>query len=247
MRLFAEISYKGKHYHGWQKQPNAITIQSVTEKAFNVILRNAEFNCIGCGRTDTGVHAKQFYFHFETNEQIELDKFVYKVNTLLPEDIVVHRLIKVPEGSHTRFDADSRTYKYYIHQKKNPFLTDISYYNSRKLDLDAMNQACQCLFKYNDFTSFSKVNTETKTNNCVIKKAQWKIEGESIVFEITANRFLRNMVRAIVGTMIEVGLGKVTIDQFKKVIENKDRGEAGASVPGHGLFLTNVSYPYIKD
>ena len=130
MRLFAEISYKGKHYHGWQKQPNAITIQSVTEKAFNVILRGAEFNCIGCGRTDTGVHAKQFYFHFETNEQLELDKFVYKVNTLLPEDIVVHRLIEVPEVSHARFDADSRTYKYYIHQKKNPFLTDISYYNS---------------------------------------------------------------------------------------------------------------------
>ena len=247
MRLFAEISYKGRHYHGWQKQPNAITVQSVIEKAFNVVLRETEFNCIGCGRTDTGVHAKQFYLHFETNEQFELDKFVYKVNTLLPEDIVVHRLIKVPEGSHARFDADSRTYKYYIHQKKNPFLTEISYYNSRELNIEAMNKACECLFNYTDFTSFSKVNTDTKTNNCVIEKAQWRMEEGSIVFEITANRFLRNMVRAIVGTMIEVGLGKVTVDQFKKIIENKDRGEAGTSVPGHALFLTNVSYPYIKD
>ena len=212
-----------------------------------MVLRETEFNCIGCGRTDTGVHAKQFYFHFDTTEQFELDKCVFKLNTLLPEDIVVHRLFNVPEGSHARFDADSRTYKYYIHHRKNPFLTDISYYNSRKLDLDSMNKACGFLLNYNDFTSFSKVNTDTKTNNCVIEKAQWRMEEQSIVFEITANRFLRNMVRAIVGTMIEVGLGKVSIDQFKKIIENKDRGEAGTSVPGHALFLTNVSYPYIKD
>lgn len=247
MRLFAEISYKGKNYHGWQKQPNATTVQSVAEKAFNVVLRESEFNCTGCGRTDSGVHAKQFYFHFETNENIDLDKLVFKVNTLLPEDIVVHRLMDVPEGSHARFDAVSRTYKYYIHQKKNPFLTDISYYNTRKLNLEAMNEACTCLLNYADFTSFSKVNTETKTNNCDIKKALWKAEGESLVFEITANRFLRNMVRAIVGTMIDVGVGKITIDQFEKIIENKDRGNAGASVPGHGLFLTKVNYPYIKD
>jgi tRNA pseudouridine38-40 synthase len=246
VRLFAQISYKGKHYHGWQNQPNAITVQSATEKAFNVVLRETEFNCTGCGRTDSGVHAKQFYFHFDTNEKVDVDKLVFKVNAILPEDIVVHRLIDVPEGSHTRFDAVSRTYQYYIHQKKNPFLTDISYYNTRRLDLEAMNEACSCLLNYADFTSFSKVNTETKTNNCDIKKALWKLEGESLVFEITANRFLRNMVRAIVGTMIEVGVGKITIDQFEKIIENKDRGKAGTSVPGHGLFLTKVSYPYIK-
>jgi len=247
MLLFAEISYKGKNYHGWQKQPNATSVQSVIEKAFNVILRDREFSCIGCGRTDTGVHAEQFYFHFETDEEINHNKFMYKVNTLLPADIVVHRLLEVPEGSHTRFDAISRTYKYYINQKKDAFLTDVSYYNSRKLDVNAMNKACKCLFDYKDFTSFSKVNTETKTNNCVIQYAQWKNNGDSIVFEITADRFLRNMVRAIVGTMLEVGLGKITVDQFKKVIETKDRGEAGTSVPGHGLFLTKVSYPYIKD
>lgn len=247
MLLFAEISYKGKHYHGWQKQPNAITIQSVIEKAFNIILRDKEFACIGCGRTDAGVHANQFYFHFETKEQIEQNKFVYKVNTLLPEDIVVHRLVEVPDGSHARFDAVSRTYKYYINQKKNPFLSDISYYNSRKLSIDAMNDACKALLDYNDFTSFSKIHTDTKTNNCIIQYAQWERVEDSIIFEVTADRFLRNMVRAIVGTMIEVGLEKITIEQFKKVIEDKDRAEAGTSVPGHGLFLVNVSYPYIKD
>jgi len=247
MLLFAEISYKGKDYHGWQKQPNAISIQSVVEEAFNIILRKKKFTCIGCGRTDSGVHAEQFYFHFETDEEIQFNDFVYKVNTLLPADIAVHRLLEVPEGAHARFDAVSRTYKYHINLKKNPFLTDLSYYNSRELDIDTMNQACKCLFDYKDFTSFSKVQTDTKTNNCVIKKAQWKRNGDSIVFEITADRFLRNMVRAIVGTMIEVGLGKLTTDQFKKVIENKDRGEAGTSVPGHGLFLTKVIYPYIKD
>lgn len=247
MLFFAEISYNGKNYHGWQKQPNAISVQSVVEKAFNVILRDKEFSCIGCGRTDTGVHAKQFYFHFETKEEIVFDKFVYKVNTLLPPDIVVHRLLKMHDEAHTRFDAVSRTYQYYINQKKNPFIEDISYSYSRKLNVDLMNEACKTLFDYSDFTSFSKVNTGAKTNNCVIKHAQWTKNGNSLVFEISADRFLRNMVRAIVGTLLEVGLEKITVNDFRKIIESKNRCDAGTSVPGHGLFLTKVIYPYIKD
>lgn len=244
MRYFAELSYNGKHYHGWQSQPNAKTVQETLENAFSTLLRS-DTALTGCGRTDTGVHASQFYAHFDAVRALNPDVFTNRLNAFLPEDIVIKRIIPLHEDAHARFDAVERTYEYRIFLGRDPFLTDFTWQlHHEKLNVSLMNEAASVLFDYTDFKSFSRSKTDVKTFNCVIKKAKWTQKGRHLVFEIAADRFLRNMVRAIVGTLLEVGREKLTIDGFKKIIESKDRTKAGVSVKAKGLFLTAVKYPY---
>jgi len=209
------------------------------------LMLGESINLVGCGRTDTGVHAREFYAHFEISKKLnELRDLAFRLNGFLPDDIVIYEIFKVPADFHARFDAKSRTYKYYISIQKNPFLTGQSFYFHGKLDVSKMNEACSVLFNYTDFTSFSKLHTQTKTNNCKIYKAIWKEDGDELIFTIQADRFLRNMVRAIVGTMIEIGSGKLGVQDMKRIIEAKDRSDAGFSVPAEGLFLEKVSYVF---
>ena len=247
MRYFVEISYNGTNYHGWQVQPNANSVQAEIIKGFSVLFRNETFECVGCGRTDTGVHAKQFYFHFDTKDIFDPELYTYKLNSILPKDISVHRIFKVDDEAHARFNAVSRTYEYYVHDRKDVFMQKSSCFWPVKIDVDQMNQACETLLNYDDFTSFSKVHSDAYTNICDISKAIWTKEGHQYKFEITANRFLRNMVRAVVGTTLQVGEGKISVDDFKAIVEAKDRGQAGKSVHGHGLYLSKISYPFIED
>lgn len=242
MRYFIEFSYFGKGYHGWQSQPNAITVQEVLKKAMATLLRT-DISLLGAGRTDTGVHAKQMFAHFDVDEPIAVDEFIQRLNSFLPEDIAVHNIVGVKPDAHARFDATVRTYEYWIVQKKNPFYSDAAHFIWSTLDMEAMNQAATILKEYEDFECFSKSNTDVKTFICQIKEAIWKQETDTLVFTITADRFLRNMVRAIVGTLLEVGLGKKSPEEIRSVIESKDRGKAGVSVPAKGLYLTKVSYP----
>jgi len=243
VRYFIKLSYKGTNFHGWQFQPNAVSVQEELEKVFSVLLKK-EIKITGAGRTDTGVHAINFIAHIDVNEQIpDISKFIYKANSFLNEDIVIHDIFKVKEDVHSRFSAISRTYEYRIHKTKNPFLKDFSYRIRYNLDFEKMNDAAKILFEYKDFTSFSKLHTDTKTNLCKIIKAEWTQKGEQMIFTIEANRFLRNMVRAITGTLLETAKGKMNINDFRKVIESKDRAKAGVSVPAHGLFLTEIKYP----
>jgi tRNA pseudouridine38-40 synthase len=242
-RYFIQLSYKGTPYHGWQIQPNAVTVQEVLTRALSTILRE-EIEVTGAGRTDTGVHASFFMAHFDSQKKdLNTNKnIVFKLNSYLPKDIAIQRILKVNQEAHARFDAKSRTYHYYIHQQKDPFLTESSYYFPYKLDVELMNKACDLLDQFTDFTSFSKLHTDVKTNNCVIKDAQWKQEQHQLIFEITADRFLRNMVRAIVGTLIDVGKKKISLNDFIEIIESKNRSAAGVSAPAHGLFLSNIEY-----
>ncbi len=242
MRYFAEIQYDGTHYHGWQIQPNAITVQEVIQRELVKLLPQNKVDVTGCGRTDTGVHASQFFFHFETAEAIDAAMVGFKLNHMLPDDIAVKQIKPVANDLHARFSATSRTYHYYISFNKDPFDRFHAYYYTKELDIDVMNKACEELKKHRDFTSFSKVNTDTKTNDCNIFGAHWEVEDGKVVFTISANRFLRNMVRAVVGTMLEVGTYKLSLEGFREVILAKDRGRAGKSVPGHGLFLSKVEY-----
>lgn len=241
-RYFLQCSYKGTHYHGWQIQPNAISVQEVLAKSLSTMLHE-EIAVVGAGRTDTGVHASFFVLHFNSKSINIPDNFIYKLNSFLPSDIAVQKLWKVDDEAHARFGALSRTYKYYISTEKNPFITETSYRYTKPLDLDKMNEAAKTLFNYEDFTSFSRLHTDVKTNNCKIFQAEWKEDNSQIIFTIKADRFLRNMVRAIVGTLLEVGRGKLSIDEFKKIIESKNRGAAGASAPAQGLFLAGIEYP----
>ena len=242
LRYFIELSYNGKSYHGWQNQPNAVSVQEVLEKALTTLLRET-IAIVGAGRTDAGVHAKQMFAHFDTNVDFSQEDLIYKLNSFLPKDIAIHTIFEVPKDAHARFDALSRSYIYRISLTKNVFDYNYSYNFNLPLDVDAMNKACKVLFEYKNFKCFSRSNTDVKTYNCDIVKAGWIKENQMVVFSITANRFLRNMVRAIVGTMIEVGLGKISIEQFHDIIKSKDRTNAGASVPGHGLYLVNIDYP----
>lgn len=242
MRYSVEIQYDGTHYHGWQVQPNAVTVQEVITKELEKILPDKKVDIVGCGRTDTGVHASQYFFHFDTVNEIDESIISFKLNHMLPDDISVKHIKQVSDDWHARFTAKKRTYHYFINFEKDPFDRFHSYYFTKELDLEAMNEACQELKKHRDFTSFSKVNTDTMTNDCDIFEVGWKIEDTKIVFTVTANRFLRNMVRAIVGTMLEVGTHKLSIEDFNEVIKAKDRGRAGKSVPGHGLFLAKIEY-----
>ncbi|MFK2819641.1 tRNA pseudouridine(38-40) synthase TruA [Flavobacteriaceae sp. LMIT009] len=242
MRYFIELSYNGKAYHGWQKQPNAISVQEVLEDSLSKILRQP-VSVVGAGRTDTEVHARELFAHFDTEHELEKEQLKYKLNAFLPKDIAVSDFYRVTNDAHARFDAISRSYIYKVALKKDVFNYDFSYYFKLPLDVDKMNEACKVLFDYEDFKCFSRSNTDVKTYKCKILKAHWtKLENE-LLFEIKANRFLRNMVRAIVGTMIEVGQGKISLDEFHEIIKSRDRSKAGASVPGHALYLTNVEYP----
>jgi len=242
LRYFIELSYNGKAYHGWQNQPNAISIQEVLEKALSTLLREV-VEIAGAGRTDAGVHAKQMFAHFDSDIDFTPEDLIYKLNSFLPKDIAIHTIFEVPSDAHARFDAISRSYIYKISLSKNVFDYNYSYNFNLPLDVDAMNEACKVLFEYVDFKCFSRSNTDVKTFNCDIMKAEWEKDGEMLIFSIKANRFLRNMVRAIVGTMIGVGLNKISINQFHEIIKSKDRKNAGASVPGHALYLENIDYP----
>jgi len=241
LRYFIELSYHGKHYHGWQIQPDANSIQYEIQKAMSTVLQE-EVGIVGAGRTDTGVHASQMFAHFDSEQELD-KKYIYKFNSVLPSDIVIHDLFKVDNEKHARFDAVDRSYEYKIWLGRNVFLLDTTLQLHHKtLDVDLMNEACKSLFKYKDFEAFSKVQTEVYTFLCDITKAMWIQDGNTLTFHITANRFLRNMVRAIVGTLVEVGEHKISIDQFEKIIESKNRSNAGTSVPAKGLFLTKVTY-----
>lgn len=241
MRYFITLSYDGTAYHGWQVQPHSISVQEELQKALSTLLREP-VEVVGAGRTDTGVHARKMIAHFDFGE-LDSKQFTYKLNKILPKDIAVYGVELVADDMHARFSAKSRTYHYFVHLSKNPFLRAYSWQVYGEPDFDLMNQAAQVVMEYRDFTSFSKVNTDTKTNDCTITEARWERVGEDQWrFTITANRFLRNMVRAIVGTLVEVGRGRMTIEQLRQVIEAKDRCRAGDSVPGNALFLVDVVY-----
>ena len=254
MRYFIELAYKGTNYHGWQYQPGADSVQETLTKALSLLLKT-DIDIVGAGRTDTGVHAKQMFAHFDFESEVDVPQLVHKLNSFLPKDIAVFNILKVSDEAHARFDATKRTYEYHIHTMKDVFENDGSYQFQFPLNIDKMNEACQILFKHNDFECFSKVNTDVNTFNCVIFEANWtrgnpeasgKQNGNKLIFTIAADRFLRNMVRAIVGTMINIGIGKISLADFEKIIDSKDRSQAGFSVPAHGLYLTKIEYNYIK-
>lgn len=242
-RYFIYLSYDGTNYHGWQIQPNGISVQEVLMKALSTFLRKP-IEVVGAGRTDAGVHARLMVAHFDFDTELDCATVVDKLNRLLPLDVAVHRVRRVKSDAHARFDATYRTYKYYITTCKDPFSRAFSWRIFQTLDFEKMNEAAQTLFDYIDFTSFSKLHTDVKTNNCKMMYARWEQIGEhNWVFTIQADRFLRNMVRAVVGTLVEVGKGKLTVERFRKVIEEKNRCSAGTSVPGNALFLVDVGYP----
>lgn len=242
MRYFIELSYNGTGYHGWQNQPNAISVQEVVEGALSMLLKET-VSVTGAGRTDTGVHAKQMFAHFDSAIVFAEDDLVFKLNSFLPNDIAIHAIFKVKADAHARFNAMSRTYLYRMTLRKNVFNVDNAYYVKPKLDVEKMKEASKLLLEYKDFQCFSKVNTDVKTYYCDIMKAEWFFENDELHFVIKADRFLRNMVRAIVGTMVQIGLGKLQVDDLHAIIASKNRSEAGFSVPGHALYLTHIEYP----
>ena len=241
MRYFIELSYKGTNYHGWQIQPDVNSVQEEITKALETILQET-IQIVGAGRTDAGVHASQMFAHVDTLKALT-DEHIHKLNTVLPNDIVINSIEEVLENKHARFDAISRSYEYRILIGRDPFLLETTWQiHQKQIQLEKMNEAAEILFQYQDFESFSKVKTDVKTFNCTIMEAVWKLEGNQLIFYIKANRFLRNMVRAIVGTLLDVGLEKKSVDDFRNIIESKKRSEAGLSVPAKGLFLTEVNY-----
>ena len=244
MRYFLRLEYNGSNFFGWQIQPNHISVQESIETGLKLILKE-EIEVVGCGRTDTGVHAKDYFAHFDYKElsDEEINQLKYRLNRYFSFDINIKSILRVRDNAHSRFDAIDRTYKYYIAKDKQPFNNDFLYYFPRELDMEEMNLAASKLFNYEDFTSFSKLHTQVNNNNCKILYAKWEIENGLLVFTISANRFLRNMVRAITGTLLEVGLGKITVEDFERIIEAKDRNKAGISVLAKGLFLYSISYP----
>ena len=252
-RYFLEVAYKGSNYSGFQSQHNANTIQAEVEKALAVLQKEKKI-MTGSSRTDAGVHALQNFFHFDTNSPLsrqlagcrgvgdEAD-FAYKMNAILPEDIVVKQLFPVADDAHCRFDALSREYKYYIYRYKNPFLKDIAFYCPYKLNIEILHQAADIIKEYEDFTSFSKRNTQVKSFKCEIQKSEWNQENDCLVYHVKANRFLRGMVRALTATMLKIGRKKMTINQFRDIIEAKDCTKTSFAVPAQGLFLISVVYP----
>lgn len=242
MRYFLYLSYNGTRYHGWQKQPKSISVQEVLEEKLSIVLRKP-IELVGSGRTDSGVHAKLQVAHFNFDEALNLNDCIYKFNKILPPDIAIHNLVKVKEEAHARFDALSRSYEYYIDLLKNPFRTGLSYHYTNTLDVAAMNEAAKHLLGKQDFESFSKVKTDVHTFNCDIFEARWEKDNDQLIFYVSANRFLRGMVRALVGTLLDVGTGKISSADFKQIIAAKDRTKAGRAVPPHGLYLTDIIYP----
>jgi tRNA pseudouridine38-40 synthase len=242
-RYFFELSYNGTLYFGWQRQPEQMSVQQEIEEALTRLNSNVPVTVVGCGRTDTGVHAKQYFLHVDLPEIPDTEQFKYKLNKMLSGNISIQLIKPVDPDLHARFSATARTYRYFIHQYKDPFLNEFSWHYPQVLDLDAMNDAAIELLGKQDFTSLSKLHTDVKTNICTISKAEWIREKEGqIYFEITADRFLRNMVRATVGTLLEVGLGKIDRLGLRKVLDEKDRGAAAVSVPAKGLFLWKIEY-----
>ena len=244
-RYFIELSYKGTYYRGWQIQPNQITVQGEIEQVLSKLNHNSPINVIGCGRTDTGVHASQFFAHFDFETVDNLQSFKFKMNKMLPKDIAVHQIFEVNANAHARFDAIKRTYHYHIITNKNPFLIDTSLLFTQPLDFNKMNQASKILMNHTNFECFSKVKTDVTNFNCTVTNAEWIKTENGYMFVISANRFLRNMVRAIVGTLLEVGAGTISIDDLHQIIESKNRSRAGKSVLPNGLFLAEVKYPYL--
>ena len=290
MRYFIYLSYDGARYHGWQIQPNANSVQAELTRAVSII-NGCNTEVVGAGRTDTGVNARMMVAHFDSDLILDIETAI-RINRILPQDIAVQKICRVSDEAHARFSATSRTYQYFIHTDRDPFNRNYSFHITFPISIEKMNEAASRLFNYTDFTSFSKLHTDTKTNNCTIMQAHWDIyrgsrvqefnhselsepsefsefsefsklselselsklsklskpfdsEGtpNQMVFTIQADRFLRNMVRAIVGTLIDVGRGQITVDEFCKIIEKKDRCSAGMSVPGNALFLTDIQYP----
>ena len=242
MRYFIELSYNGAAYHGWQIQPDAISVQEVLEKALSVLLKST-IAIMGAGRTDRGVHAKQMYAHFDFDGVLDNVDLVFKLNSFLPKDVAIHTIFKVKDDAHTRFHAISRTYLYRVSIQKDVFNLNDAYYVKQKLDVKKMQEAAKILLEYKDFQCFSKSKTNVKTYLCDIMKADWTLVNGELHFTIKADRFLRNMVRAIVGTMINIGLGKLQVQDLHHIIKSKNRSEAGFSVAAHGLYLIEVEYP----
>jgi tRNA pseudouridine38-40 synthase len=241
LRYFIELSYNGKNYHGWQIQPDVISVQEKLNIAVSTVLQE-EIHVVGAGRTDTGVHALQMFAHFDTTKELK-EEIVFRLNSILPNDISVAQVFLVADDKHVRFDATSRSYEYKIWLGRNPFLLDFSWQiHSQKPDIALMNDAAKLLLEYEDFQCFSKVKTDVYTFNCNITDAFWEQKDTELTFYISANRFLRNMVRAIVGTLKDVGLGKISKEDFRKIIESKNRSNAGLSVPAKGLFLAQIKY-----
>lgn len=241
MRFFIELSYDGKQYHGWQNQPNAISVQEIFEHSLSTLLKSP-INVFGAGRTDAGVHAKQMFAHFDYSAAFDKKILIFKLNSFLPNDISIQNIYQVKTEAHARFDALSRTYRYIITRKKDVFNYHGSYYLKHNLDVQKMNQAAKILLDYKNFKSFSRSNTDVKTYNCNIMEAEWHEVQNQLVFKIKADRFLRNMVRAIVGTLLAIGSGKLTINEFHDIIKSKDRKMAGSSAPAHGLYLSQIQY-----
>jgi len=243
MRFFIHLAYFGTAYHGWQKQPNNITVQEKLDFCLSKLL-GKEVETLGCGRTDSGVHATDFYAHFDVEEQnFKEDDLVFRLNRFLPRDIAVKKIFKVADDFHARFDAKWREYEYWVSFQKDAFLFDRALH-SVSVDVNKMQEAASLLIQYTDFQCFSKVHTDVNNFNCTVHLAEFEWRGNLLVFKIRANRFLRNMVRAIVGTLLEVGKGNVSIEDFKKIIESKDRREAGSSIDAHALYLSKVEYDF---
>lgn len=242
MRYFFEIAYNGKKYNGWQSQPNVMTVQTLVEVSLSKVLRS-ETKIVGSGRTDTGVQCEQQYFHADIEKSLDADDMIIKMNSILPRDIAIHSIRKVKPDANARFDAIERTYRYQITRVKNPFLEGLAWHFFKPINIETMNKAAALLVGEHDFECFSKVHTDVNHFLCTIKKAEWKQEGKMLTFKITANRFLRGMVRAIVGTLLDVGTGKISMKEFQLIIHSKDRKRASANVPPYGLYLTKVKYP----
>jgi tRNA pseudouridine38-40 synthase len=250
-RYFIEVSYKGTRYSGFQVQQNAVTIQSEIEKALLISFRQP-FQLTGASRTDTGVHALQNFFHFDakenifsshdTNQKKNIEKYLYSLNSILSDDIVIKRIFQVEEQLNCRFNAVSRQYKYYIYQKKNPFYKDTAYFYPYKIDFEKLQQAAEIIFNTDNFESFSKKNTQVNNFICLIKKCGWFKENDFLIFDVVANRFLRGMVKGLVGTMLRVSSGKISLNDFSEIIKNKNCSGVSFSVPPHGLFLVEIKY-----
>jgi tRNA pseudouridine38-40 synthase len=244
LRYFIEFAYKGSNYHGWQYQPNASSVQETLTQALSLMLREP-IELTGAGRTDTGVHARQMFAHFDSEVPIVFPDLIKKLNAYLPKDIAVWDFYTVAPDAHARFDATKRTYEYHIHRRKDAFECHNSWLFTHSLDIDQMNDACKLLLNHTDFECFSKLHTDVKTFFCKLTHAEWTSHSDRWIFTISADRFLRNMVRAIVGTLIDVGTGKTSLTDLEQILASKNRSKAGFSVPAHGLYLTEVHYPYI--
>ena len=242
MRYFIQLAYNGANYAGWEIQPNAPSVQQTLNEALSTLLR-IEAYVVGAGRTDTGVHARQMFAQMELDEDIDTDQIVFRLNRFLPNDIAIQAIFPVADDTHARFSAISRSYEYWVSQKKDPFLTDYAWEITKPLDVTAMNTVAAILLGEKDFGAFARSGTQTKTNLCNVTAAHWEEQGDLLVFHISANRFLRNMVRAVVGTLIDVGQNKCSLARFEEIVKNKDRTLAGESAPAHGLYLTKVAYP----